>query len=213
MKLGISTQTILTLVILLGGGLFLGGEYLIVTLYPTYKQEEIARLSELEPYENEDLHIKMGISRALYGEVEPIAGGLRIRRPRFWGVGPSITISSRPNPERNSKFLPTLLAKWQTRGIYEQIPRYRFWHTNIHARDAVLIRLFRGRSMHLTGRIISSERLVEVDCTPGQEDETLYLQFCEDTIRSVKIIDSESIAADDDPIMELMPRTATSQVP
>ncbi len=203
----------LTLVILLGGGLLLGGEYLIVTLYPTYEQEKIARLSELEPYENEDLQVKMGISKALYGEVESFAGGVRIRRPRFWGVGPSITISSRPNPDRSGKFSPTLLAKWQTRGIYEEIPRYRFWHTKIHDRDAVLIRLFRGRSIHLTGRIISSQRVVELDCTPGQEEETLYLQFCEDTIRSVKIIDSDSTAADEDPVIELMPRTATRQAP
>ena len=208
MKYRPSKQFILSLAILLGGGGFIGAEYFLVKMYPAYERKKIIRLSKLLPYANEDMGIEMKIAEGIFGDVEKFAGGVRIRRKSFWSVGPSISITSRPNPDGTSEFSPTLLARLQTRGIHEEIPRYRFWHTEINGRDAVLIRLYEGRSLHLRGRIISPERIVELDCTPGQEDEDLFLKLCEDTIRSVTIPDTDTVPADGDPIMELQPRTA-----
>ena len=207
MKYRPSKQFIVSLAILLGGAVFLGAEYFLVKSYPDYQQKKVTRLSQLLPYENEDLGIEMRISEGIFGEVEKFAGGVRVRRRRFWSVGPSLSITSRPNPDGINQFAPTLLAQWQTRGIHEEIPRYRFWHTEINSRDAVLIRLYEGRSIHLTARIISPERIVELDCTPGQEDEELFLKLCEDTIRSVKIPGQDVVPEDGDPIVELQPRT------
>ena len=210
MKYRPSKQFIVSLAILLGGGGFLGAEYFLVKSYPDYQQRKVARLSQLLPYENEDLGIEMRISEGIFGEVEKFAGGVRVRRRRFWSVGPSLSITSRPNPDGINEFASTLLAQLQTRGIREEIPRYRFWHTQINDRDAVLIRLYEGRSIHLTGRIISPERIVELDCTPGQEDEELFLKLCEDTIRSVKIPGRDVVPEDGDPIVELQPRNTAA---
>lgn len=208
MKYRPSKQFLLSLAILLGGGGFIGVEYFLVKMYPAYQQKVITRSSQLLPYTNEDMGIEMKIAEGIFGDVEKFAGGVRVRRKSFWSVGPSISITSRPNPDGNNEFAPTLLAQWQTRGIREEIPQYRFWHTEIHGRDAVLIRLYERRGIHLTGKIISPERIVELDCTPGQEDEELFLKLCEDTIRSVTIPGTDVVPEDGDPIVELQPRTA-----
>ncbi len=186
----------------------MGLEYFLVKMYPAYQQKKITRFSQLLPYANEDMGIEMKIAEGIFGDVEKFAGGVRVRRKSFWSVGPSISITSRPNPDGSNEFAPTLLAQWQTRGIYEKIPQYRFWHTEIHGRDAVLIRLYEGRSIHLRGKIISPERIVELDCTPGQEDEELFLKLCEETIRSVTIPGADVVPEDGDPILEFQPRTA-----
>ncbi len=207
MKYKPSKQLILGLIILLGGGGFIVGEYFLVKLYPVYQKKRVAELSELLPYTNEDMGIAMKIAYGIFGDVEKFTGGVRIRRKYFWSVGPSISITSRPNLDGTHKFAPTILAQWQTAGIREEIPQYRFWHTKIHNRDAVLIKLYKDRGIHLTGKIISPERIIEVDCAPGQEEEDLFLKLCEDTIRNVTILGTNISPANNDQIIELQPRT------
>jgi hypothetical protein len=41
--------------------------------------------------------------------------------------------------------------------------------------------------MLLTARVISPERIVEASCTPGREDEELYMQACEETVHTLKV--------------------------
>ena len=41
--------------------------------------------------------------------------------------------------------------------------------------------------MLLTARIISPDRIVEANCTPGSADENLYLQACEESVRTIKV--------------------------
>ena len=188
----------------IGVGLFLT-QLLYLKYYSVYQDMRFEALSEEVPYEDFDLGIRMNIADGLYGEIETIPGGVRIRNNRLWRIGPSILISARPNPDRSDKFSPTLIAKWQTRGVYEEIPNYAFAHLRINDRDAVLIRMLQGRSMHMMGRIISEERIVEIDCTPGQEDETTYMKLCDQTIRSVKMWEYEE---DTEEVMEFQPATA-----
>ena len=90
-----------------------------------------------------------------------------------------------PSPSRRSRiwinsseFTPQDLATWQTDGVQHQLPRYDFEHTRINDRDAVLIWQYKNHAMQLTARIVSPDRIVEADCTPGSADEVLYLQAC-----------------------------------
>ncbi len=180
-------------------------QLLFLKYYPVYQEMRFTALSEGVPYEDSDLGIRMKIADGLYGEIETIPGGVRIRNNRLWRIGPSILITSRPNPDRSDKFSPTLIAKWQTRGVYEEIPEYAFAHLAINDHDAVIIRMLQGRNMHMLGRIISEERIVEIDCTPGQEDEITYMKLCNQTIRSVKMMEDEEETGD---VMEFQPTTA-----
>lgn len=187
MKKEFPTQLIVALFILLVGGSVLAGEYFLVKWYPRRKQQVAEETLKLLPYRSDALGIEMQVAAGIYGKVESFPGGVKILRPKFWGVGPSLTITSQPNPDHTFEFSPHTLAKWQTQGVYEEIPRYRYEHTKIMDRDAVLIRQYKNRSMLLTARVISPERIIEGDCTPGQADEDLYMQACEASVRSLKV--------------------------
>jgi hypothetical protein len=116
---------------------------------------------------------------------------VKILRSKLWGIGPSLTITSQPNPDKAAEFSPQVLAQWETQGVYQQIPRYRFERTTINKRDAVLIWQFKGHAMLLTARVISPDRVVEAACTPGLEDERLYLEACDSTLHTLKVAGPE----------------------
>jgi hypothetical protein len=139
------------------------------------------------PYKNDKLGIELQISAGFSGKTEEFAGGVRITHPKFMGFGPSITITSRPNPDGTFEFDPRALAKWQTDDVYLKIPRYSFLRQKINNRDAVIIEQFKDRAMLVTARVMSPERIIEINCTPGQEDESLYMQACRETVRSVQV--------------------------
>lgn len=180
-------QLVFALAVLLLGGGVLGGEYFLAKWYPRHEQRVSEETLKLLPYRNDALGVEMQVAAGIYGKIEDFPGGAKILRPSFWTVGPSLTITSQPNPDRTFEFTPQILAKWQTQGTYEEIPRYRFDHTKISNRDAVLVGQWKDRAMLLTARIISSERIIQADCTPGRADEALYMQACEASLRSIKV--------------------------
>jgi hypothetical protein len=191
MKREIPGQLVVAAVILLGGGLLVGTEYLLVRWYPGHRQRMNQETLKLVPYSNAALGVELQVATGIYGKSEEFPGGVKIRRPKFWGIGPYLTLTSQPNPDKASEFSPEVLAKWQTQGAYQQIPRYHFEHTKINNRDAVLIWQIKGRAMMLTTRVISPDRLIEVTCTPGQEDEDLFMQACEASVRTLKVAGPE----------------------
>lgn len=205
MKREIPSQLIVALIILFGGGAVLGGEYLLVTWYPRYQQQVAERTLKLLPYHNDRLGIEMQVAAGLYGKVEDFSSGVRIRRPKLWSAEPSLTLTSRPNPDATHEFSRQELAKWQTDGTYQEIPRYRFARTKIQNREAVLIWQYKERSMWVTARVISSERIIEAVCTPGRADEALYMQACEASLTTMKVTGPEPPPPPSPPILELTP--------
>jgi len=187
MKKNIPTQLIVGLGILLVGGGIVGGEYLLVKGYPAHKEAVKKETLAPKSYKNEDLGIEMQVAAGIDEKAEPFPGGVRISSSRFWSVGPSLTITSQPNPDQSAEFSPLDLAKWQTDGALHELPRYNFEHSRINDRDAVLIWQYKNRAMLLTARIISPARIVEANCTPGSADEDLYMQACDDSVRTIKI--------------------------
>jgi hypothetical protein len=205
MRKQIPTQLVVGLAILVIGGGIVLGEYFLVKWYPGHKEKVTEETLQLLPYKNDSLGIEMQVAAGLYEKVEPFAGGVRIFAPRFWSIGPSLTLTAQPNPDQSTEFTPQILAKWQTQGVIEEIPRYRFEHTRINNRDAVLIRQYKGRVMELTARIISPERIVQADCTPGRADEDLYMQACDETLRTIKVTGPESPPPLSPGVIELTP--------
>jgi len=205
MKMRIPTQLIIGVSILIIGGGLVGGEYLLVKWYPGHVQRVNEEVLKQDPYHNDELGVDIQVARGLYGRVETFPGGVKISRRKFWSVGPSLTITSESNPDQTSVFAEEVLAKWQTKGALEDIPRYHFERTKIGNRDSVLIRQYKGRSMLLTGRILTPERIIEANCTPGAEDEVLYMQVCDETLASIKVADPETPPAAEPGVLELTP--------
>jgi len=191
MKREIPFQLIVGIAIILIGGGVLGGEYYLVNWMPHHKQQVREETLKRLPYKNDKLGVELEIASGLYGRVEEFVGGVRILRPKFWSIAPALTITSRPNPDGTFEFDPKVLAKWQTDGTYADLPRYHFSHTKINNREAVLIWQYKDRAMLLTTRVISSERIIEMFCTPGREDEDLYMQACEETVHTLKVVGPE----------------------
>jgi hypothetical protein len=191
MKREISTQLLVALgIIVLGGGI-LAGEYFLVKWYPRHQQRVKDEALKLLSYRNDSLGIEMQVAAGLYGRVDSFPGGVRVMRPKFMSIPASLTITSQPNPDGTFEFSPQVLARWQTQGTYEDIPRFHFEHTKINHRDAVLIWRYKDRAMLLTVRVISSERLIEMYCTPGREDEELFMQACEESVHTLKVAGPE----------------------
>jgi len=71
--------------------------------------------------------------------------------------------------------------------VQHHLPRYQYEQTRINDRDAVLIWQYKNRAMLLTARIISPAHIVEANCTPGDADEDLYMQACDESIRTIKV--------------------------
>jgi hypothetical protein len=187
MKKQIPIQLILAVSIVIIGGGLVGGEYLLVKWYPGHQQRVSEETLKLLPYHSDALGIDIQIANGLYGKVETFPGGVKIRRPKFWHIGPSLTITSQPNPDQTWEFSPEVLAKWESMGAVEDLPLYHLEHAKINNRDAMLIRQLKGRTMHLTARIICRERIIEADCSCGGEDEVLYMEACDDTLRTMKV--------------------------
>ncbi len=204
MKKQISFQWIVGLSILLIGGAFLAGEYYLVKWMPKHRENVKEDTLKPAPYKNELLGVEIQIASGFMGKTEEFPGGVRISNPKFMGIGPSITITAQPNPDASHEFDPRSLARWQTDDVYMQVPRYGFARLKINGRDAVIITQFKNRAMLLTARVINPDRIVEVNCTPGQEEENLYMQACDQTVRTLKVAGPE-LPPPPAPVYELGP--------
>lgn len=204
MKTQLSTQWILAIAIVVIGGAVLAGEIYLVRWLPGHRERQRAGVLKLVPYKNDKLGIEIQIAAGFSRKTEEFAGGVRMTQPEFMGIGPSITMTSQPNPDGTHEFTPQALAKWQTDDVYLEIPRYSFQRLKINNREAVMIEQFKDRAMLLTTRVVSPERIIEINCTPGQEDEALYMQACEDTARTLKVAGPEP-PPPPEPIYELSP--------
>jgi len=205
MKMQISSQLILAVSILVIGSGLAGGEYLLVKWYPGHQQRVREETLKQRPYHNDSLGIDIQIAEGLYGNAETFPGGVKISRSKFWSIGPSLSITSQPNPDQTWEFSPEVLAKWESRGVTEDLPLYHLEHTKINNRDAMLIRQFGGRTMILTARIISRDRIIEANCSPGAEDEVLYMEACEETLRTMKVAGAEPPPPSTPGVVELSP--------
>jgi len=183
----VPTQLIVGLGIVLIGSGIVGGEYLLVKWFPQHKEDVTKETLAPVTYKNVALGIDMQVAGGIYGKAETFPGGARIFSPKIWSTGPSLTITSRPNPDKIAEFTPQELAIWETDGSQHMIPRYDFEHTRINDRDAVLISQYKNHAMLLTARIISPDHIVEANCTPGSEDESLYMQACKDSVLTIKV--------------------------
>lgn len=190
---GISSQLVVALVILLAGGGFLGGEYFLVKWYPRHQLHVTQETLKLLPYRNDGLGVEMQIATGLYGKVESFPNSIRIYRPRLWGAEPSLTVSPQPNPDHAAEFSPQIAAIWETDGVQKGIRRYHFERTQIENRDAVLIwQPNKDHVMTLTARIIAPDRIMVAECSVGGDDEALFIQACEDTVRTMKVAGPEA---------------------
>ena len=180
-------------IVVLGGGA-LGGEYLFVKFYPRHQQRVAEEALKLLPYRNDDLGIEMEVAAGIYGKVESFAGGVRIYRSSFWEVGPSLTVTSRPNPDKAPDFSPQIEAVWQTDGVTQGIHPYTFEPTKINTRNAVLIKRPKNRSMVLTAHIISPDRILEAECSAGDAEHDLFMQACDESVRTIKVAGTETPA-------------------
>ena len=187
MKKRVPTQLIVGLGILLVGGGVVGGEYLLVKWYPGHKEAVRKATLTLTPYRNDGLGVEMQVAAGIDEKVEPFSGGVRIFSPRFLSKGPSLTITSQPNPDQRTEFTPQELAIWETDGVQHHLWRYEFEQARINDRDAVLIWQYKNQAMLLTARIISPDRIIEANCTTGSADESLYMQACDESVRTMKV--------------------------
>lgn len=202
-KKKMSMQGKLALGIVLIGGLALAAEYVLVKWYPYYQGYRAKQALNLLPYQNKKLGIDMQVAAGIYGKVNDFPGGVRIYRSHLFSQGPALIITSQSNPADSDKFSPQLLAKWQTAGTYQDIPDYRFEHTKIQGRDAVMIWQSKQHAQVLpaisfdvsstanpllvTAHIISPDHIVEANCRPGSDDPSLFQQACEESIKSIKV--------------------------
>jgi hypothetical protein len=187
MKKRVPTQIIVGLGILLIGGGLVGGEYFLVKWYPGHKAAVEKATLAPTPYKNDDLGFEIQVAAGINKKVESFAGGVRIFSPSFLSAGPTLTITSRPNPDGTAAFTPQELAIWESDGAQHHLPRYEFEQTRINDRDAVLIWQEKNRAMLLTAKVISPAHIVEADCTPGSSDERLYMQACDESVRTIKV--------------------------
>jgi hypothetical protein len=208
MKNHVPTQLIVGLGILLVGAGIVVGEFLIVRWYPGHQIAVRQQTLDLVPFKNDGLGIEMQVAKGITEKVEPFSGGVRIYAPRVWGIGPTIKITSQPNPDNSSQFSPQITAVWQTDGVTHDLPRYHFEHTEINHRDAVLIWQYKDRSMVLTMRVIAPDRIVEAECNAGATDEDLYMLACDESFRTIKVAGPESVIPATPGVYEIPPNEA-----
>lgn len=198
-----SMQVKFALGIILVGGFALGAEYVLVKWYPYYRGYEANKVLNPLPYQNAALGIDMKVSAGIYGKVDDFPGGVRIYRSHLFSRGPALIITSQSNPNNAEEFSPQLLAKWETTGTYQNIPDYRFEHMKIQGRDAAMIwqsaehaKVLPAISFDVpssenpelvTAHIISPDHIVEANCRPGSSNPKLFLQACEESIKSIKV--------------------------
>jgi hypothetical protein len=201
------TQLIVGLSILLIGAGFVGGEFFFVKWYPKHK--EAVKKETLTPtsYKNDDLGFSLQVAAGINEKNETFSGGVRIFSPRFLTSGPSLTITSQPNPDQATEFTPQELAIWETDGVQHNLWRYEFEHTRINDRDAVLIWQYKNHAMLLTARVLSPDHIIEADCTPGSADEVLYMQACDESVRTMVVAGPPSPAPPPEGGLEVLPGT------
>jgi hypothetical protein len=199
----LSMQTKFALGIILIGGSALLAEYILIKWYPYYQGYKANKVLQLLPYQNQTLGIDMQVAAGIYGKVDDFPGGVKIYRSHLFGSGPALIITSQSNPNNADEFSPQLLAQWETAGTYQNIPDYRFEHTKVQGRDAAMIWQSKehvnvlpaisfdasstGNPSLLTAHIISPDHIVEANCRPGSADPALFLQACEESIKSIKV--------------------------
>ena len=183
----IPAQLIVGLGILVIGGGIVGGEFFLVRWYPQHKEAVIEQTLAPVSYKNDDMGIEMQVAAGIDEKVESFTGGVRFFSPRFWSTGPSLTITSRPNLDKSGDFTPQDLAIWETDGDQHNLPRYTFEHPVINDRNAVLIWQYKNHAMVLTARVISPDQMVEATALPASADEDLYMQACDESVRSIKV--------------------------
>ena len=198
-------QFIVGLGILLIGGGIVGGEYFLVKWYPKHKEAVRTRTLAPTTYKNDELGFELQVATGFNENSETFPGGVRIFAKKFLTAGPSLTITSQPNPDKKAEFTPQELAIWETDGVQHKLWRYDFQHTRINDRDAVLIWQYRNRAMLLTARVISPDHTVEANCTPGSAEEALYLQACEESLRTIKVAGPPSPESGPSGGMEILP--------
>ena len=117
MKKNIPIQLIVGLGILLVGGGIVGTEYFLVKGYPARREAVRKETLALTSCNTEGLGFEIQVAAGINEKVESFSGGVRIFSPIFWSIGPSITITSQPNPDQTAEFTPQQLAKWETDGV------------------------------------------------------------------------------------------------
>jgi hypothetical protein len=187
MKFRASTQLIVALAIIVVGGGALGAEYVLVKWYPIHRQAVTESLQKMLPYANQSLGIDMQVAAGIYGKVQVIPDGVRIYRPEVFGPVPSLTIVSQSNPDGATDFSPDLLAQWETDGVTHHILGYFYDHTQINGRNAAVISQPKNQMTVLTAHLISKQRILQVDCAPGADDQDIYVPACRATINSIKL--------------------------
>ncbi len=197
-------------ILLIGGGI-VGGEYFLVKWYPKHKESVKRETLAATNYKNDDLGFDLQVAAGINEKIETFSGGVRIFSPRFLTAGPSLTITSQPNPDKTSEFTPQELAIWETDGVQHNLWRYDFQHTRINDRDAALIWQYKNHAMLLTARVISPDHIVEANCTPGSADEVLYLQACEESVRTIKVAGPPSPQPPPVGGMEVLPGTMSTK--
>jgi hypothetical protein len=189
MKLRMPIQLTVALGIILVGVGALGGEYVLVKWMPHHEQNVKDEVQRLLPYQNPGLGIdSMGVAAGIYGTVVDSPGGVRIYRKELLGGGPWLTITSQANPDGATDFSDQLLAQWQALGANLGILRYHFDHIQINEHNAAIVwQMQRNGQMLLTVHLISPERILQVECSPGVEDEITYTEACEATAKSIHL--------------------------
>ena len=195
MKKEIPIQLYVGLGILLIGGVLLGVEFFLVKWTPLHKQRVAEATLQQVHYQNESLGVDMDVAAGIFGKKESFPGGAKIFRPRFWGEGPSITLTSEPNVDHATEFSQYILAKWETDGVLGNIPNYHYDHTQILNRDAVILQRPRGHGVILTAHVISPDRIIVAECSTGDADPALLLEACDESLRTLKIAGPEPTAA------------------
>ncbi len=194
-------QLTVTMWIVIGAVVILGGEFLITHWYPGHHERVIESTLKLLPYRSDSLGIEMNVAAGIYGKVTDFPGGIRIYRPELLGTGPSITITSAPNPSHLDTFSDQKLAQLETRGVTQGILGYNFEHTKFNGRDAVLIWKYDSahRWMVVTGRVIAPDRIVRAVCTTGDDDQTLFTSACSMSLRTIQLLGSPPPESDSAP--------------
>lgn len=174
-------------ILVVAGAIALTVEFLLVRWYPGHKQRVDAGILRMLPYENNGLGVQMKVASGIYGKVQDSLGSVKIYRPKLFGGGPSITLTSLPNTSGSSQLSPQYLATLQTAGVRNQLIGYQFEHLTLNQRDAVMIWQYQplSRSTNVTARIMAPERLLEVVCSTGSGDQTLYTRACDESLRSI----------------------------
>jgi hypothetical protein len=184
-----SGQRKVTIIILIAGAILLCGEYFTLRWYPSHKERVQQADLKLLPYQNNSLNLQMQVAAGIYGKVRASGTGIKIYRWRILGAGPSITITSQPNPSNGSQFSPVLLAQLETAGVREGLLGYQFQHMTLDNRDAYLVWQYDpiSRSMNVRAQVMAPNRVLNAACNTGSSDLDLYTEACEETLKSIQL--------------------------